>query len=108
VELGEAEFGPEQHKLIQDVLREECHSFSKHDENVGEDPDLTLNIELIGSEPVQRTYSSVPPPLLRAVKDYIIDLVNRGWIQKSSSPYSSPMVCVRKKDMRLHKNAKEV
>ena len=29
------------------------------------------------------------------------DLLNRGWIQKSRSPYSSPIVCVRKKDGSL-------
>ena len=33
--------------------------------------------------------------LYREMKDYIIDL----WIRKSASPYSSPMVCVGKKDM---------
>ena len=43
----------------------------------------------------------MPPPLYREVKDYILDLVNKGWIQKSVSSYSSPMVCVRKKDNSL-------
>ena len=34
----------------------------------------------------------------REVKDYI-----KEWIRKSASPYSSPMVCVRKKDMTLRR-----
>ncbi|KAI8487508.1 retrotransposon-like protein 1 [Branchiostoma belcheri] len=42
-------------------------------------------------------------PLYKEVREYIEDLINQGWITKSKSPYSSPMVCVRKKDgsMRL-------
>ncbi|KAI5613075.1 hypothetical protein C0J50_11435 [Silurus asotus] len=35
------------------------------------------------------------------VKDYIQDLLSKGWIVKSKSPYSAPVVCVRKKDGSL-------
>ena len=35
------------------------------------------------------------------VKSYIKDLLNRNFIRKSKSPYSSPVVCVRKKDQSL-------
>ena len=35
------------------------------------------------------------------VKQYVEDLLNRGWIQKSKSAYSSPVVCVRKIDGTL-------
>lgn len=83
------------------MLREECHAFWKDDNNVGCVPDLQLDIELLDKTPVRRTYSSVPPPLYNEVKDYIVDLLNKGWIQKSTSPYSSPMVCVRKRDNSL-------
>ena len=48
--------------------------------------------------PVQKSYSSIPRPLYAEVKHYIEDLLNRGWITKSQSNYSSPVVCVRKKD----------
>ncbi|KAK3526917.1 hypothetical protein QTP86_004714 [Hemibagrus guttatus] len=36
------------------------------------------------------------------VKEYLKDLLNKGWIQKSRSSYASPIVCVRKKDGSLH------
>ena len=39
--------------------------------------------------------------MYREVKDYIFDLVQKGWIKKSNSAYSSPVVCVRKKDGSL-------
>ncbi len=35
------------------------------------------------------------------MKDYLHDLIAQGWVQKSNSPYSSPVVCVRKKDGSL-------
>jgi hypothetical protein len=35
------------------------------------------------------------------VKDYVHDLIAQGWVEKSNFPYSSPVVCVRKKDGSL-------
>jgi hypothetical protein len=83
------------------MFREECNSFSQNDDDIGDVPKLQLEMELLDKEPVRRTYSSVPSPLYKEVKDYVVDLVNRGWIKKSTPPFSSPMVCVRKKDMSL-------
>ena len=50
---------------------------------------------------VQQTYNAIPKPLYPEVKQYVEDLLNRGWVQKSRSAYSSPVVCVRKKDGTL-------
>ena len=69
--------------------------------DVGCIPSLQLKIRLSDTTPVRRTYISVPKPLHKEVKEYLEDLLNRGWIQKSRSPYSSPIVCVRKKDGSL-------
>ena len=43
----------------------------------------------------------MPKPLHQEVKHYVEDLPNKGWIIKSSSNYSSPVVAVRKKDGSL-------
>ena len=51
--------------------------------------------------PVQKSYVNVPKPLFKEVKSYIEDLLNRGFVRKSQSSYSSPVVCVRKKDGTL-------
>ena len=40
---------------------------------------------------------SIPRPLYQEVKDHIQDLLRLGFITRSQSSYSSPMVCVRKK-----------
>lgn len=39
----------------------------------------------------------MPRPLYQEVKAYLQDLLDKGWISKSYSSYSSAVVCVRKK-----------
>lgn len=90
-----------QQQKVKQMLREECQAFSRDEEDVGCIPSLQLKIRLTDSTPVKRTYVSVPKPLHRDVKQYLEDLLNRGWIKKSRSHYSSPIVCVRKKDGTL-------
>ena len=62
-----------------------------------------MDIKMTSAQPVQKNYLSIPRPLYPEVKGYIEDLLNRGFIRKSTSPFSSSVVCVRKKDggMRL-------
>ena len=60
-----------------------------------------MDINLTDLVPVQRKYTAIPRPVYAEVKQYIEDLLNRGWIQRSKSAYSSPVVCVRKKDGSL-------
>ena len=43
----------------------------------------------------------MPKPLYQEVKHYVEELLNKGWITKSSSNDSSPVVAVRKKDGSL-------
>ena len=87
-----------QRKLAMEMLTEEAESFSQNDDDVGCIEGLQMNLELSDTSPVQKTYTSIPRPLYAEVKHYIEDLLNRGWITKSKSSYSSPVVCVRKKD----------
>lgn len=86
-----------QQKKVKQMLWEECQAFSRNDEDIGCIPSLQLKIRLTDPMP----YVSVPKPLHRDVKQYLEDLLNRCWIKKSRSHYSSPIVCVRKKDGTL-------
>ena len=52
---------------------------------------------LLGRNPVTENSSAPPPP----GKGYIDDLLNRGFITKSKSSYSSPAICVCKRDNTL-------
>ena len=88
-------------EIVHQMLREESASFSKTDDDIGCIEKLQLSISLKDTEPVAKTYLSVPKPLYREMKDYVHDLIAQGWVQKSNSPYASPVVCVRKKDGSL-------
>uniref|UniRef100_A0A3B3SU43 Gypsy retrotransposon integrase-like protein 1 n=1 Tax=Paramormyrops kingsleyae TaxID=1676925 RepID=A0A3B3SU43_9TELE len=83
------------------MLFEESVVFAQEEGDIGCIPDLQLKISLSDNTPVQRCYNAIPKPLYKEVKDYVQNLLNRGWIRKSSSSYSSPVVCVRKKDNSL-------
>lgn len=90
-----------QRDTVLEMLGGEKKAFSTGDEDIGLIEDLHMKINLSDQVPVQKTYMSIPRPLIREVKDYIQDLLRKEWIRKSSSPYSSPVVCVRKKDGTL-------
>ena len=92
---------PQQERLARKMLEEERESFSKDDNDIGCIKELDLKLNLTDQTPVQKTYNAIPRPLYPEVKQHIEDLLNRGWITKSKSPYSSPVVCVRKKNGEL-------
>lgn len=91
----------DQQAVVRQMLHEESASFAQDGNDVGFIPSLQMSINLKDDIPVQRAYSSIPKPLFKEVKDYIQDLLAKGWIVKSKSPYSAPVVCVRKKDGSL-------
>lgn len=91
----------QQRQVVSQMLREESGSFSRSDDDIGCVENLQMNISLKDHEPVSRTYLSVPKPLYKEMKDYLQDLIAQGWVEKSASSYSSPVVCVRKKDGTL-------
>lgn len=91
----------DQRQVARQMLREECHSFSRSDNDIGCIERLQMTISLKDSDPVKRTYMSVPRPLYQEMKGYLHDLIAQGWVRKSNSSYSSPVVCVRKKDGTL-------
>ena len=83
------------------MLREEFESFASSEEDIGCKSGLEMEINLSDHRPVQKKYTSVPRPLYPEVKQYSKDLMNQNFVAESKSPYSSPVVCVRKKDGTL-------
>jgi len=107
---GEAQWTPpvdlsylssEQQLIVKEMLREESGAFATDDGDIGCAKHLKLEINLRDDVPVQETYNSIPKPLYKEVKKHLQDMINRDWISDSKSPYSSPVVCVRKKDGSL-------
>ena len=92
---------PAQEEMALKLLAEEADTFANNDNDVGCIPDLELDLDLEDQTSVQNNYVAVPKPLYPEVKAYIKDLLNRNFIKKSSSSYSFPVVCVRKKRSKL-------
>ena len=74
---------------IKHLLFEERDAFCVDDQDVGCAENLQLKINLSYKTPVQKNYIGVPKPLYPELKHYIEDLLNRGFIQKSKSPYTA-------------------
>lgn len=91
----------EQQVIAKQMLREESRAFIWDDEDYGLCPGLSMKINLKDDVPVQKNYNGIPRPMYDEVKGYLQDLMERGWVQKSKSAYSSPIVCLRKKDGSL-------
>ena len=93
----------EQIRIVQQMLFEERDAFCTSSQDVGCAEGLKHKIILSDTTSVQKHYIAVPRPLYPELKRYIEDLLNRKFIQKSKSPYSSCCVIFRKKDgsMRL-------
>lgn len=87
--------------IVRQMLYEESDVFASEEGDIGCIPGLQLQITTTDNTPVQKNYNSIPRPLYKEVKDYISNLLDRGWVRKSVSAYSSPVVCVRKKDHSL-------
>jgi len=100
-DIDTGELTEEQRFVVRKMLLEEAESFSKTDDDVGRADELQVDISLTDSVPVQRKYTGIPRLLYAEVKQYVDDLLNRGWFQKSRSAYSFPVVCVRKNDGTL-------
>ncbi|KAK7880665.1 hypothetical protein WMY93_032696 [Mugilogobius chulae] len=92
---------PEQQSEVKQMLFEESDAFARDDGDIGNIPSLQMTLNLKDDIPVQRTYTAIPKPLYKEVKEYIQDLLAKGWIVKSKSPFSAPVVCVRKRDGTL-------
>ena len=88
---------------MMEMLKEVKGVFSRSDSDIGDIKDFEMSIQLTDNIPVKEAYRKIPRHMYTEVKNYIDDLITNGWVRESCSSYSSPIVCVRKKDggMRL-------
>ena len=105
-QLNQLDFGgltESEEKLVKGMLWTERESFAMNPDDIGDAQDLQMDLNTTDEVPVQRSYISIPKPLVAEVKAHIQDLLNRGFIRPSKSSWCSPVVIVRKKsgDMRL-------
>ena len=64
--------------------------------------DVEYTIDLLpGTDPISLTPYRMAPAELRKLKTQLKELVDKGFIQPSISPWGAPMLFVRKKDRTL-------
>ena len=91
----------EQKEIAEQLLREESDVFCLGPDEHGDCPDLQMELTLTDQVPVVVPHRHIPRPLYEEVKNFINDLISNKWVCESKSNYSSPIVCVRKKDHSL-------
>ena len=92
----------DEHKaMAEKLLREESGVFCLSKDDHGDCPDLQMELTLTDNIPVVVPHRQIPRPLYDEVKNFINDLIANNWVRESKSSYSSPIVCVRKKDQSL-------
>ncbi|XP_075492461.1 uncharacterized protein LOC142530512 [Primulina tabacum] len=75
-----------------DVFPEEIHGFPPERE-------VEFSIELMpGTEPISRAPYRLAPVELKELKEQLHDLLSKGYIRPSSSPWGAPILFVKKKD----------
>ena len=89
---------PEDQRVRVENLLDECDVFSKNDSDIGTIEKFKLKLNVTDPKPVRKPYWTIPKQLYSEVKQYLEDLITNNWIKTSYSSYTSPMVCIRKKD----------
>ncbi|GJS40601.1 putative reverse transcriptase domain-containing protein [Tanacetum coccineum] len=70
--------------------------------------DVEFNIELIpGAEPISKAPYRMAPIELKELKDQLQELLERGFIRPSVSPWGAPVLFVKKKDASGSKSKEE-
>ena len=77
------------------------HLFSKDSTDLGRTSLLKHRIDLHDNVPIKEKARRIPPHMIDELRDHIQQLYSMGVIEESVSPWSSPVVLVRKKSGEL-------
>ena len=78
-----------------------AHMFSSHDLDIGRTSVVKHRIDLLDDQPFKDRSRRIPPAMFEEVRQHLQTLLDNDVIRESTSPWSSNMVLVRKKDGRL-------
>ena len=84
-----------------DLLVAYSDIFSKTDMDMGTTKLVKHHMDLTDYTPFKERYRRMPPHLYDEVRAYLKEMLDLSAIRKSQSPWSSPIVLVRKKDGKL-------
>ena len=83
------------------LFHEFAHIFALESTDMGHTSMVKHQIRLDNYTPFKERYRRIPPHLFDEVKNHLKEMIEVGAIRKSSSPWASAIVLVRKKDGSL-------
>ena len=98
IDFSESAINEEQCEEAQKSFSKWQHIFSQGPTYLGHTDLVQHSIELEDDKPFKEPYRSIPPALIQEVREHLKEMLDIGAIRESSSPYSSNVVIVRKKD----------
>lgn len=101
VDLSGADLPPEQMQQVHAFLAKHKAAFSMSDHDYGQADAVCHQIPTGDAPPVRERYRRIPPNLYQEVRTLIQGMLEAGVVNKSTSPWASPIVLVRKKDGTL-------
>ena len=98
---GYDDWTPEQRKATDDVIERYHHIFAVEDLELGCTDLVKHEIKLTNYVPFKERYRRIPPHQYAEVRKHLDEMLQIGAIRRSSSPWASAIVLVRKKDGAL-------
>ena len=101
IDLDTSCLNPEQKKEVCQFLTKWRDVFSLSAKDLGHTDVVTHKINLTDNTPFKERTRRIPPGMYEEVKQHLQEMLDAGVIRESSSPWSSNIVCARKKDGSL-------
>lgn len=92
------DLSPQDRTAIQALLQEYCHLFSTEDGPVGRTHIVEHEIETGDARPIRQNPYRKAPFERHVIEAQVNDMLRKGVIRESTSPWSSPVVLVRKRN----------
>ena len=98
IERSCAHLNEQQGKQVRELILEYQDVFSRDDMDIGKTDLVKHSISTGDSRPIRQPYRRLPIWQQQEAETQIKDMLERGVIEKSNSPWASPIVLVKKKD----------
>ena len=99
--FADCNLNEDEREQIMRLVQKHDQVFSRDQYDVGCCDKVAHRIQTQDNVPINQPYRRIPPRDLQEVRDLLQRLLDQGIIKRSSSPYASPVVLVRKKDGSL-------